>query len=330
MVANKIKRKEFITMVDINTIDLDPNKLIKYDLDCPGSIERKVKLTREEVMQQNRALVKMFLRNKRFEGCSMDTINTYNDVLVHFAFTMNKPVGDMRCNDIKNYIIDYQESHNVKQNSLEGIRRTLNSFFNWCEDEDYVLKNPMKKIKRIKGETVLKQPFTEEEVELIRDACISMRELAIVDFLNTSGVRASELVGLDIADIDIDNRTGVVKGKGNKQRVIYFSETCKVHLKKYLRRRRDNNPALFITGNIPYRRLSKRGLEYMLQCISFRCNVQDVHPHRFRRTLATRLLVRGMPVEQVQKILGHSKIETTLIYAKVSDQDVRINHTKFA
>lgn len=330
LAANKILRKDFITSIDLNNIDLDPSKLIKYDIDCPDSIYRKVVLSKDEVLNQNRALVKLFLRSKKFEGCTKDTLNTYNGFLVHFVYSIIKPVSDIRGNDIIDYIIEYGEIRDVKQNTLDDLRRTLNGFFKWLEEEDYILKNPMRKIKKIRGEIVVKDPFTEEEIELIRDACITLRELALIDFLNTSGVRAQELCNLNIVDIDLDNRMGMVYGKGKKQRKIYFSEAAKVHLRKYLNRRKDHNPALFVTSIQPYNRLSKRGLEYILACIGERACVDDVHPHKFRRTLATRLLSRGMPVEQVQLILGHTKVETTLIYAKVSDQDVRINHTRYA
>lgn len=323
-------RKNFANSVDLSEIDFDLSKLTKYDLDCPGPIFRKVVQSNEEILTQNRALLKLFLRTKKLQGCTNDTLSTYNGFLVHFIYSVVKPVGEIRCNDIKNYIMDYAEERNVKYNTLDSIRTALNTFFNWCEEEDYVLKNPMRKIHKIKGEQVIQYPFTEEQVELIRDACISMRELALIDFLNTSGVRANELCNLNISDVDIDNKTGIVYGKGNKERVIYFSDSAKVHLRKYLNHRSDNNPALFVNFKKPYQRLSKRGLEYIVNCIGDRAGVPDCYPHRFRRTLATRLLQRGMPVEQVQKILGHTKIETTLIYAMVSDMDIKINHTKYA
>ena len=245
-------------------------------------------------------------------------------------FDIIKPVDKYNALDIRDYLVSYKKYNNVSNNTLDDMRRVFNSFFNFLEDEDYIIKNPIRKIHKIKGEKIVKTAFTEEEVELIRDACNHIRDLAMIDFLNSSGVRVSELCNLNRTDIDLDNKEGIVFGKGSKERIIYFDARTKVHLTKYLNTRNDDCAALFCTKIKPYRRLDRSGIEDLLKIIGKKAGVQGCHPHRFRRTLATRLLYKNVPIEQVQKILGHEKIETTLIYAQVNQNDVKASHQKFA
>ncbi len=325
--AHVMTKREFSERLE-GRIEINLDDLEKKE-DYPDAIYREVKLTNEEVIRQNNELLKLFLKTKKLEGCSYETRMSYSASITRFIFDVIKPIDKITCNDVRMYLMNYIEDHNIKYNTLDDMRRILNTFFNWCEEENYVIKNPIKKLHKIKGEEIIKQPFSEEEIELIRDSCVSMRELALIDFLNTSGVRVSELIRLDRNDIDFEQKTTVVFGKGSKERVVYFSDAAKVRLKKYLSYRVDNDPALFVSPNPPYRRISRRGVEFIVNRIGNRAGVSECHPHRFRRSLATRLLTRGMPVEQVQKILGHTKIETTLIYAKVSDQDVKMNHSKY-
>jgi site-specific recombinase XerD len=225
---------------------------------------------------------------------------------------------------------DYQSNHKIKNMSMDNLRRVMNSFYNFLEEEDYIMKSPMKKIHKIKEEKIIKNPFTEDEVVLIQDACKNIREIALIDFLYITGVRVSELCQLNKEDIDFDKQEGIVFGKGAKERLIYFDARTKIHLLKYLKTRKDDNEALFVTSDAPYTRLTKNGIEYLVRIIGERANVEKCHPHRFRRTLATRMIDRGVPIEQVQNILGHTKIEATLIYAQVNQGNVKMSHSKFA
>lgn len=295
----------------------------------PNSIKRTQKINIEDIINTNRELIKIYLNSKIAEGKSISTIEQYLTTLESLFFKIIKPIDEINTQDIRNYLLNYKNERIISNNSLDNERRKLNAFFNFLEDENYILKSPMNKIKKIKGEKIIKKPFNEEEVEMLRDACVNIRELAIIDFLDSSGVRLSECVALDKENIDLENREGVVIGKGNKQRIIYFSSRCKVHLQNYLNKRNDNNKALFVVDNFPYSRLSKRGLEFLVKEIGNRAGVENCYPHRFRRTVATRLIYKGVPIEQVQRLLGHSKIETTLIYAEVNQEEVKNNHRKY-
>lgn len=212
---------------------------------------------------------------------------------------------------------------------MDGMRRVFSSFFNWLEDEDYIIKSPVRKIHHIKYEYAVQKPFTEEDLEKLRDACTTIRDLALVDFLNSSGVRVSELCRLDIDDLDLEKNEGIVFGKGSKERIIYFDSKTKVHLQKYLSQRVDDSPALFVTNRKKATRITASGVEFIIRNLGEIAGVEKCHPHRFRRTLATRLIDRGVPIEQVQRMLGHTKIDTTLIYAQVNQSNVKLNHSKY-
>ena len=293
------------------------------------AIERPKMISKNEIINTNRELIKIYLRTKISEGKSLETIGQYKWLLEHFFIYIVKPIETITAEDIRNFLFEYHNIHDINYNTLDGLRIILNCFFNFLEEEDFILKSPMKKIKRIKGEKVVKTPFTEEEIERLRDCCKDIRELAMVDFLDSTAVRLSELCSLNKIDLDLDDKEGIVHGKGNKQRIIYLSSRCKLHLEEYLKSRFDESPALFVKALYPYDRISKRGVEYVLREIGRRANVTCVHPHRFRRTVATRLLYKGVPLEQVQRILGHTKIETTLIYTEVNQGDVKANHSKY-
>lgn len=287
-------------------------------------------MTEEEKRTGSKYLIlKDFLLAKKLEGCSNTTIKYYYDILFHFIMSINKDIHELTTTDVRSYLNLYNETHNIKNGSLDNMRRIFSSFFEWLLQEDYISRNPVKKIKRIKVDKVIRKPFTDEEIELLRDACNNIRDLAIIDLLNSSGIRVSELCGLNRDDINLVKREGVVFGKGSKERIIYFDAKTKIHLRDYLSRRIDDSPALFVSNRYPYKRLQKSGVEILLKDIGVRGGVQGVHPHRFRRTLATNLINRGVPIEQVQQILGHSKIDTTLIYAIVNQNNVKLNHERF-
>ena len=274
-------------------------------------------------------ILKQFLMAKKLEGCSAKTLESYRYSINYFLKTVNKDITKITTSDIRTYMMEYQRIREIKSITMDSMRRVFSSFFNWLEDEDIIIKSPCRKIHHIKYEKTIQKIFTEEEIERIRDACTTIRDLALIDFLNSSGVRVSELCQLNIEDIDFQLNEGIVFGKGAKERIIYFDSRTKVHLQRYLNSRIDDCPALFVNIKPPIRRLSPNGVEFIVREIGNIANVDDCHPHRFRRTLATRLIDRGVPIEQVQKILGHSKIDTTLIYAQVNQQNVKLSHSKF-
>lgn len=289
-----------------------------------SSIDKLSKETRSKFL-----VLKDFLLSKKLEGCSNTTIKLYYDTLFNFIVYIKKNIQEIETQDIRNYLNTYYETHEITNRTLDNMRRIFSTFFEWLQDEDYVVKNPMRKIKRIRVDKCVKKAFTDEEIVMLRDSCNNIRDLAIVDLLNSSGIRVSELCALNKDDIDLDKREGVVFGKGGKERIIYFDAKTKIHIKEYLRRRVDDSPSLFVSLRYPYKRLQKSGVEILLREIGIRSGINNVHPHRFRRTLATNLIDRGMPIEQVQQILGHTKIDTTLIYAIVNQNSVKMNHGKF-
>lgn len=306
------------------------NVLVSEFNEYPYSIERKVELPNFVILNTNRKILKIFLRSRIRNGCSQLTIENYKVHLSLFLYEVIKPVGEINSIDIYNYLDKYRISHNVTNNSLDNIRRVINSFFEYLEEEDIILKSPCRKVHKIRGDYIIKTPFSEEEIEHIRNECVIIRDLALVDFLNSSGVRVRECVKLNIEDINLSEKEGVVFGKGGKERIIYFDARSKLHLEEYLAQRTDNLPALFVSSMRPYRRLTKSAIEKIITRLGKHAGVLSAYPHRFRRTLATRLIEKGVPIEQVQRILGHSKLETTLIYARVNQYDVKRNHERYS
>lgn len=284
---------------------------------------------KREFRETQLKMLKEFLLTKKIEGCTMATIRAYHDVIIKFIDWAPKDVRELTARDIRMYLIEYQESHTISKRTLDGIRLTLSSFYRFLEDEELIPSNPVRKIHKIKSETKIKQPFTDEELEQIRRSALRIRDLAIIDLLYSSGIRISECVGLDIRDIDFVEREMIVFGKGEQERICYFNAKTKIELLEYLKTRTDENTALFVTEKYPFRRLGRGGIRSMLKEIEQRTGIKDIHPHRFRRTLATNLLDKGMTIEQVQQILGHKKIETTLIYARVNQEATKSNHRRY-
>lgn len=276
-------------------------------------------------------VLKEYLMSKRFEGCSNQTLKMYYNTLFNFIEQMDEDITifDVKAVDIRSYLMKYQEERKCSGITIDNMRRVFSSFYNWLEVEDYTIKNPVRKIKKIKTDKTIKKPFSSEELERIKDACLNYRELALVEFLYSTGIRVGELCGLDVSDLNFNTREGIVFGKGAKERIIYFDVKSKVHLIRYINTRVDSNPALFVTKKYPFNRLEKSGVETIIREIGCRAGVEKCHPHRFRRTFATNLLDRGVPIEQVQVLLGHTKIDTTLLYANVNGQQVKLNHDRF-
>ena len=238
-------------------------------------------------------------------------------------------VRKMTTEDIRSYLADYQKINNCSKVTVDNIRRNISSFFTWLEEEDYILKSPMRRIHKIKTKTAVKEVISDEMIEKMRDNCAEVRDLAIVDLLYSTGMRVGELVNLNISDIDLEQRECVVYGKGDKERRVYFDAKSKIHIQDYLRTRTDDNPALFVTLLAPYNRLKISGVEIRMRELGRLVGVERIHPHKFRRTMATRAIDKGMPIEQVQKILGHCNIDTTMQYAMVNQSNVKGAHKKY-
>lgn len=270
-----------------------------------------------------------FLTAKRIEGCSEKTIKYYSDTIWALLNVTGKTPQQLTTDDIREYLASYQEKRNSSKVTIDNIRRILSSFFSWLEDEDYIVKSPVRRIHKVKTAKVIKETYSDEELEMLRDNCTCLRDLAMIDLLASSGMRVGELVNLNIEDINFNERECIVLGKGNKERLVYFDARTKIHLQNYIDARTDFNPALFVTLREPYNRLMIGGVESRLKEIGKELSLQKVHPHKFRRTLATNAIDKGMPIEQVQQLLGHQKIDTTLHYAMVKQQNVKQSHRKY-
>ena len=282
-----------------------------------------------ELVEDTTDYAKMFIAAKRIEGCSERTLNYYETTIRVMIEKLSKKVNSIETEDLRNYLSEYQAKNNCSKVTIDNVRRILSSFFAWLEDEDYIMKSPVRRIHKVKATQTVKETYTDEELEEMRDACVEIRDLAMVDFLASTGVRVGELVNLDRVDIDMQERSCVVLGKGGKEREVYFDARTKIHLQNYLNSRIDNNPALFVSLLRPYDRLKISGVEIRLRELGKRINIKNIHPHKFRRTMATKAIDKGMPIEQVQVLLGHRKIDTTLQYAMVNQNNVRNSHKKF-
>jgi len=277
----------------------------------------------------NAEYLKKFLEAKRIEGCSDRTINYYNATINHMLKFVTEPIRRITTEELRSYLVAYQKINNCSKVTVDNVRRNISSFFSWLEEEDYILKSPMRRIHKIKTTKTVKTTISDEGVELLRDNCKQVRDLAIIDLLYSTGMRVGELVRLNREDINFEERECVVFGKGEKERKVYFDAKTKIHLKKYLDERTDENTALFVTLDAPYDRLKISGVEIRMRNLGKKLNMERVHPHKFRRTMATRAIDKGMPIEQVQKILGHSQIDTTMQYAIVNQSNVKVSHQKF-
>ena len=274
-------------------------------------------------------LVESFLYAKRIEGCSEKTIKYYSATIEAMLVTVDKGVRHIYTDDLRAYLTNYQENHGSSRVTIDNIRRILSSFFSWLEDEDYILKSPVRRIHKVKTATNIKETYTDEELEKMRDNCTELRDLAIVDMLASTGMRIGEMVLLNKADIKFNERECIVFGKGDKERVVYFDARTKIHLQNYIDSRTDDNPALFVTLRAPHTRITIGGIESRLREMGRILEIEKVHPHKFRRTLATMAIDKGMPIEQLQQLLGHKRIDTTLQYAMVKQSNVKQAHRKY-
>lgn len=283
-------------------------------------------IQKEEI--SNDEYLRLFLDAKRIEGCSERTIKYYSVTVVRMLQKIETPVRKISTEEIRKYLVDYQKINDCSKVTVDNVRRNISSFFSWLE-EDYILKSPMRRIHKIKTKQPVKEIISDEAIELLRDHCQCPRDLAMIDLLYSTGIRVGELVNLNISDIDFEARECIVFGKGDKERKVYFDAKAKLHLLNYLHKRDDDNPALFVTLDAPHERLKISGVEIRIRTLGRKLNMGKIHPHKFRRTMATRAIDKGMPIEQVQKLLGHSQIDTTMQYAIVNQTNVKTSHQKF-
>lgn len=282
-----------------------------------------------EMKNDNERLTELFLSAKRVEGCSQKSLKYYRSTIGAMLETTGKRVREIETDDLREYLTNYQKERQSGKVTIDNIRRILSSFFSWLEDEDYILKSPVRRIHKVKAASTVKETYTDEALEQMRDNCDNLRDLALIDMLASTGMRVGELVLLNREDINFAERECVVFGKGDKERIVYFDARAKIHLQNYLDSRTDDNNALFVTLRAPHERMKIGGIEVRLRELGKRLGIPKVHPHKFRRTLATMAIDKGMPVEQLQRLLGHQRIDTTMQYAMVKQQNVKLAHRKY-
>lgn len=292
-------------------------------------LKRLVKDEPEKKMISNQEYLNKFLEAKKIEGCSERTIKYYEVTVEQLLKKVLHPIRKVTTEQMREYLVDYQKINNCGKTTIDNVRRNISSFFSWLEEEDYILKSPMRRIHKIRAEKLVKNVITDEDIERLRDGCDCLRDVAMIDLLYSTGIRVGELVRLNRADINFSERECVVFGKGDKERRVYFDAKSKIHLINYLKSRIDDNPALFVSLDKPYNRLKISGVEIRLRQLGRKLHLDRVHPHKFRRSMATRAIDKGMPIEQVQKILGHSQIDTTMQYAIVNQNNVKAAHRKY-
>ena len=284
---------------------------------------------RQETQKNNTDILDRFIASKEIEGCSTRTLNYYRDNINKMLDTVNLPINEITTEILKNYLSDYKSNSNAGMVTIDNIRRTLSSFFAWLENEDYIVKSPVRRIHKVKTTRKVKETLTDENLEKLRDTCSNVRDLAILELLISTGMRVGEITILNISDMNFQERSCIVLGKGNSEREVYFSAKSKMYIKKYLETITDDNEALFVSLIKPYNRLGISGIEILIRNLGKEANINKVHPHKFRRTMATMAIDKGMPIEQVKKLLGHIKIDTTMEYAMVSQNNVKNSHRKY-
>lgn len=316
--------REMLPLLDNKQLRKLKNTLETYFFDISIKVSQDVNTEKEEL-----DYLEIFLSAKKIEGCSEKTLIYYRNTIQQMLDSVEKSVCSIGTEDLRDYLADYQAEKKSSKITIDNIRRIFSSFFAWLEDEDYIIKSPVRRIHRIKSGSTIKETYTDEQLETMRDNCGNLRDLALIDILASTGMRVGELVLLNKEDISFDEREYIVFGKGDKERMVYFDARTKIHLQNYLNSRVDTNNALFVSLKAPYDRMKIGGIEVRLRELGKRLNIDKVHPHKFRRTLATVAIDKGMPIEQLQKLLGHQRIDTTLQYAMVKQSNVKNAHRKY-
>jgi site-specific recombinase XerD len=291
--------------------------------------DKEVRSIRAENPKSNPEALSLFIAAKRVEGCSEASMHYYENTLKTILRYFSKPYFMVTTDDIRNYLSFYKEKGGIGKVTIDNVRRIISSFFSWLEAEDYIVKSPCRRIHKVKTGKVVKETYSDENLELLRENCACLRDLAIINFLFSTGVRVGELVKINRSDVDFEQKECIVLGKGSKQRKVYFDAKTKIQIEQYLASRKDDNEALFVSELFPFKRFQISGVEIMLRKLGAKIGMSKVHPHKFRRTMATKAIDKGMPIEQVQHLLGHSKIDTTLEYAMVDEENVKLSHKKY-
>lgn len=322
-------KKEIITEVLQRMLPYLNNHQLDQLKSTVDSVLTKYEIADDSIIQSSEQLTSKFIEAKRIEGCSEKTLNYYRKTITDMLSGIEKEVMHITTEDLRKYLTDYQEKKKISKVTVDNIRRILSSFFSWLEDEDYILKSPVRRIHKVKTISTVKETYTDEALEQMRDGCSELRDLAMIDILASTGMRVGEMVLLNRNDINFNERECVVLGKGNKQRIVYFDARTKIHLQNYLESRTDTDEALFVTLKSPHTRLTIGGVEVRIRELGKSLGMNKVHPHKFRRTLATVAIDKGMPIEQLQQLLGHKRIDTTLQYAMVKQSNVKNAHRKY-
>lgn len=313
----------------LSVLDNAQLKILKKAIEITLSEYDIAKSDSRNSTENDDMVVEKFIAAKRVEGCSEKTLNYYKSTISIMLGKVKKPIDRITTDDLREYLTDYQSEKSSSKVTIDNIRRILSSFFSWLEDEDYILKSPVRRIHKVRAAATIKETYPDESLELMRDNCNNLRDLALIDILSSTGMRVGELVRLNRSDINFEERECVVFGKGSKERMVYFDARTKIHLQNYLLSRKDDDKALFVGLKAPYKRLTIAAIEVRVRELGKRLNIPKVHPHKFRRTLATRAIDKGMPIEQLQHLLGHERIDTTLQYAMVKQSNVKIAHRKY-
>lgn len=323
--------KKFITEIEQGMVGFLNNEQMErlHNVLVSATLNKAIIENSEFIVNNQIDYLELFIAAKKVEGCSERSLKYYKTTLSKLISIIGKDIKQIVTNDLRKYLVDYETDNQPTKVTLDNIRRIISSFFSWLEDENYIIKSPARRIKKIKTGKTIKNTYSDEELEKLRDNCINLRDLTIMDLLSSTGMRIGELVRLNISDIDFEKRECVVLGKGNKERIVYFDARTKIHLQEYLFTRIDSNPALFVSLNKPNNRIGISGIEIRLRKLGKNLNIGRVYPHKFRRTLATKAIDKGMPIEQVQVLLGHTKIDTTLHYAIVNQKNVKFSHQKY-
>ena len=319
-------------VIDLAGEFLDNNQRIKLkeiltEICLNYHIEILEQSQKQEIQKNNEEILNKFIPSKEIEGCSVRTLKDYKDNISKMLDTVNLPINEITTETLRNYLSNYKNNSTAGMVTIDNIRRTLSSFFAWLENEDYIVKSPVRRIHKVKATKKVKETLTDENLEKLRDTCSNVRDLAILELLISTGMRVGELTRLNISDMNFQERSCIVLGKGNSEREVYFSAKSKMYIEKYLETRTDDNEALFVSFIKPYNRLGISGIEIAIRNLGKEANINKVHPHKFRRTMATMAIDKVMPIEQVQKLLGHIKIDTTMEYAMVNqNNEIRIGN----